>query len=98
MKYTFRVPTQDPYAYVEVEYEDKDIPSVDIAETYTTLKNQFKVGTGLDEKLFNKFIDNQLKGIGNDIEEYNQMSSEQQNIVQTIKRAIKRVAYASQDN
>lgn len=95
MKYTFRIPTQDKYGYVEIEMSDTDMIGRDISDVYHSLMGQFRVNTGLDEKLFSKFVDNQLNGTGNDIEEYNLMSPEQQNVVQIIKRAVKRVAYAS---
>lgn len=100
MKYTFRIPTTDPYAYVEVEMDDKDMEGRDVSDVYHSLIGQFKPSTGLDNKLFNKFIDNQLNGVGNDIEEYNQMSPEQQLVVQTVKRSIKRIEakHASHNN
>lgn len=98
MLYKFRIPTTDPYAYVEVEMDEKDMEGRDVSDVYHSLIGQFKINGGLDAKVFNKFIDNQLNGSGNDIEEYNQMSPEQQNIVQTIKRALKRVTYAGNTN
>lgn len=89
MKAKLHIPTEQ-YGFVEVEIDSTGEEAVDL---YTKLSAYSKGGEGLEEKQFNAFIDTQLIGGSNHIEEYNQMTPSQQNIVQTIKRALKRIDY-----
>lgn len=49
-------------------------------------------GDGLPEKDMNTFIDNMLLGEANHVETYQKMSKSQQDTIQAIKRALKRLA------
>lgn len=101
MKITYRIPTQDQYAFVEVEQELKDeafvnakMPSA-LKEAYDDFTNAFKRQHGIDEKEMNKVIDcmltNQTINGGNEL--YEQMSQTQRYAVQTLKRGLKRQDY-----
>jgi hypothetical protein len=52
----------------------------------------------LSEKQFNEWLDRYLvEGVG-DVEQYLQMDDEQKNIIQIIKRSIKRIKYKNENN
>lgn len=91
MKATLRVPTQEPYSFIELELE---VPDYHVAiETYRQMMESVKGGSGLSDAEFDSFIQRQISGETNHIEDYNRMSLEQQKYVQCIKRAIKRINY-----
>lgn len=94
MKVTFRIPTQDQYAFVELELEDEanNITAEAIRGIYDGYTQAFKPKAGISEKDFNAHVDRMMtKGEANHIEEYLQMSDKQKDYVQFLKRAIKRI-------
>lgn len=91
MRVTYRIPT-DMYAYVEVEHEHDDTPDVaTIKQTYDDLSSAFKAQVGMEKKDFDGFIERYISGDDVHVEEYTQMSKDQQEVVQVIKRAKKRL-------
>ncbi len=90
MKVILRLPTTDQYAYLETEIEVMSIED-GLAEYHRAMR-LIKGGTGLDEKEYNAFIDNQLMGNDkNHIDQYEKMTTEQKAVVQVLKRALKRI-------
>lgn len=89
LKATIRVAT-DLYEFIELEYEG-DVDA--IWDEYKRLKARVITKPGLTEKEFNAFLDSYLNTgtIENGHELYEKMNPIQQNIVQAIKRSIKRV-------
>lgn len=91
LKAKIRVAT-DMYEFIELDFEG-DIDA--IWEAYRNLKGRaVNKGAGLTDKEFNAFLDSYLKDgtIVNGHELYEKMNPVQQNIVQCIKRSIKRIA------
>lgn len=90
----YRIPTKEQFAFIEVEREFVDTVSAEtIKETYDTLTAAMKgeSGAGLPEKEFCAFLDRYLiEGTG-DVDVYNAMSTEQKNIIQCVKRSLKRI-------
>lgn len=91
MKITYRIPTSEPYAYVEVEQDLEKLDPVLITANYRDLTDAFTLKEGIGDKDFDQFIENQVSGKTNQLEVYNQMSDQQKWMVQVNKRAIKRV-------
>lgn len=89
---TIRIPTEQ-YGFVEVKL-DIDV-SDDVVEIYNRHISLFKNNQyGLGEKEFNACIDKYLtedSEEGLHSEEYAGMSKEQQTIIQSIKRSLKRI-------
>jgi len=95
MKITYRVPTSQ-FAFLEiVEEPELNLTKEQVVANFNEWEKvyaQSKVPkVGLGDKEYNAFIDAQLNGGSNHVEEYNLMSEEQKNVVQTIKRAMKRL-------
>lgn len=90
MKATLRIPTAQQYSYIEIETEGTLDEIVDQYNEANARVNG-KSGQGISDKEFNAFIDNQMSGIPNTLETYNQMSPEQQMVVQKVKLSIKRL-------
>lgn len=91
MKITLRIPTKDPYAFLEVEFEGEEAELdadqvVEVYEEYTRALNP-KVGVGLEAKDFNHALDEYLETGALLGEKYLAMNQEQQNILQCIKRS-----------
>lgn len=85
MKATLRIPTLDPYAYVEVEMDGTE---GEIIEQYSHLTQLVRGGTGLPDADFRRVLDRYLWGDGHMLaEEYETMNLDQQSIIQTIKRS-----------
>ena len=87
MKFSGQISTGQ-FEYLAFEVEGTPEAAV---EAYRALQVAFKGGEGLPEKEFNAFLDRQLMGETNHVEEYQLMSAEQQKVVQTIKRSLKRI-------
>lgn len=98
MKAQLRIATKRDFCFIEATVEGT---AAEIVDSYNELNEaywkQSKSGPGLEKKAFDAFLDNQLSGGNNHIEQYEQMDEEQQNIVQAIKRSIKRIK-AKQSN
>lgn len=91
MKTTLRLPTQDQYAYIELEIEANS--TEDAIEAYNQAMRLIKPSGGLLEAEFNVFLDKYLETSKGDVNVYNEMSKPQQDIIQTLKRAFKRIEY-----
>jgi hypothetical protein len=88
MKATLRIPTEQ-YAFMEVEVEVADLKEA--REQYLELQSMITGGGGLESKEWNGVLDKYLSTNNLSEDEYMRMSNQQQNIIQEIKRSIKRV-------
>lgn len=95
VRVTYRVPTADPYAFIEVTQESggKPVTPQDIKENYDGLKAAFEVGEGIPDKEFNAVVDAMMcaESVKNGTEIWPRMSAEQQAICQAIKKSSKRI-------
>lgn len=95
MKIEIRVPTSDPYAFIDLELGPGEELTDDMIERassdYIRAKSAILGNSGLPEKEFNSFIDRQLLGEANHMDEYQKMTLSQQGICQAIKKALKRI-------
>ncbi len=85
---TIRIPTAEPYAYLEITVEDT---SEGILEAYRGFTELVRVKGGIPDKDFDRFIDSYLLGEKNHVEEYQKMSDDQKKTVQIIKRSLARL-------
>ena len=93
MKVTYRIPTE-MYAYVEVEKEYQLDPSADdIVNHYQELIQSFRPKLGLPEKEWREALDRYLTSNDLEADVYVTMSDSQKNVIQQIKKSIKRVNY-----
>lgn len=92
MKTTLRLPTQDQYAFIEIEAEVTSIEDavVAYADAMRLIKGNAE---GLPDKEFNSFLDQYLTDNSGNLEIYTKMSLTQQHVIQEIKKALKRIAY-----
>lgn len=88
MKATLRIPTKEQFAYIEVEVEGS---KEGIINQYKEFTQGVHGGFGLDRLEFNKILDTYMTTGKILSEEYEQMSSSQQNIIQEIKKSFARV-------
>ena len=94
MKGTLRIPTTESYAYIEVEVEKES--AVDIISEYRRITKLVQGEFGLEDKEFNRVLDNYIWGTKTmEAHEYEGMSPSQQETIQTIKRSRKRNEYKS---
>lgn len=77
------------FSNVSIPFEGTPEEALEEANRLYNLQNRVK--TGLEAKKYDFFIERQLLGESNVLEDYNEMSSEQQQTVQIIKRALKRI-------
>lgn len=91
-KSTIRLATAQ-YEFIEVVVEGSP---EDILEAHNAFKRILGPSEGLPDKEFDAFIQRQLSGETNHVEEYNRMSDVQKHYVQVNKRALKRIT-ASQE-
>lgn len=84
---TLRIPTEQ-YAFIEIKVHDTP---EGIQEAMRAFKRLATVQSGIDAKEYDKFIERQLLGETNVLEQYNAMSEDQQRTVQIIKRALLRI-------
>lgn len=84
------IPTEQ-YGFVLVKVGDVDAETA--AGVYRDYANAFKVNAGIPDKDFDAFIEKQLEGRPNNVEEYHRMSPTQQLLVQCNKRAQNRINY-----
>jgi hypothetical protein len=87
MKAILRVPTSETYAYIEIECEGTP---VEILEHYNYFTRLVK-NVGLPTKEWNTALDIYLSTNHLEESQYNDMSLEQQHIIQEIKKAVKRI-------
>lgn len=91
MKAHLRLPTGDQYAYIEIETEVNSIE--DAVVGYNGAMRLIKPSEGLPDKEFDAFLERQLLGEGNDVNEWEKMSPEQKKYIQANKRALNRISY-----
>ena len=94
MKVVLKIPIEEVkgpgismWAYTELEMDEWGSPD-EVAETYRAWKTAFISREGLDEKTFNRFIEQQLsgKGIENGHEDYEKMNEWQRSVVDVIRK------------
>lgn len=89
MKVTIRIPTEQ-YAFIEIQ-EEVGTKSEAI-ELYRDVNRELEQRTnGLKELEFNKIIDKYLTINTMTADEYESLNDSQKNIIQTLKRAFKRI-------
>ena len=74
-KATLRVPTAEPYSYIEITDDFADLASV--LERYNEATRAVKVGVGLENGDWNACVDRYLKGEGMDVEHMEKMNAAQ---------------------
>lgn len=84
---TIRIPCEQ-YAFIEVTVHDTP---EEIIETYRTMTKLYQGGTGITEPEFQKALDRYITENVMEAEVYVAMNREQQNIIQNLKRAFKRI-------
>lgn len=88
MKSIIRIPTTQ-YGYLEFEFEGTPEEAI---EEHNRILKLYAGGGGLDVKSFNIFMDDYLSGKMEGLGElYHAMSPYQQEVVQIIKRSLKRI-------
>lgn len=89
-KSTLRIPTSEPYAYIEVVIDDTP---ENIKEVYDYFTNLVKVNEGLPNKEWLKVVEHYLETteLSGGAETWAKLSKYQQDWVQETKRAIKRL-------
>jgi len=93
IKVTYRIPTKEPFAFIEMTQETNETDPSDIKSTYEALTNEFKEGgAGIPTVQFNALLDEYLttRGIKNGGDTWENMSKEQQAVFQEIKKSRKR--------
>ena len=94
LKAQIRIPTKEPYAYIEATVEGTPETILDTYNEFTSLIGQSGAsGGGLEPKEWNRCVDEYLStgNLVNGTELYQQMSPSQQDFFLTIKRAFKRI-------
>lgn len=93
MKIIYRIPTKDPYAYIEVEHESVGLEPEIYRKNYDELSAVFRDGDGITRQEMNEVVDSMLRGesVNGGVQLWEKMSAEQKEICQTIKRATKRI-------
>lgn len=89
MKILLRIPTVQ-YGYMDVEFEGT--PEEAITE-HNRIISLYNGGFGLDQKEWNKALDRYLANGDGEADVYMQMSTEQQRVIQEIKKSFKRINY-----
>ncbi len=90
-KITYRIPTNDQYAFVEVTEEFEGGPEF-IRERYDEISAQFKSGEGLPQKEWCAVMDAYVSTgkVENGVEVWSRMSKYQQAVIQELKRCFNR--------
>jgi phage tail tape-measure protein len=97
MKTLLRIPTprtpdkEDRFGYIEFEFEGTPDEAIEEYERLTAILKG-EAGTGLDSRVYNGVLDEYLTtgSISNGADLYAQMSKDQQNVIQEIKKSHKR--------
>lgn len=92
-KTIIRVPL-DQYAYIEQEFSKTLSPEEAIGK-YNELLKAYKGGSGVSSKDFNTALDGYLRDGRMEADVYAAMDAKQIEIIQTIKRSLNRINYAS---
>lgn len=93
MKITYRIPTKEQFAFVEVVEEGVVTDEV-IQSRYNDLTNSFKEGLGLPDKVFNALLDEYLTTgtVQNGGDVWEQLSEKQKFVVNEVKKSRKRTS------
>lgn len=89
-----RIPTQDPYAFIEVDIENLEVSEVkEVYDNYMSVFNQKPLSIDLISYLINLFNEDLDKGAWGKMspEEYQGLSESEKNLIQSIKRFYKRL-------
>jgi hypothetical protein len=90
MKVTYRVPTKEQYAYIEIEQEMETLDGVLISENYKDLTEAIKSEPdieGLPPLEFNRVLDKYLWQNNIDVGDFEQLNKAQQAVLQEIKKS-----------
>lgn len=93
MKYTVHVPTTQ-FGFIEAEASVDSDEIESIIELHNMLFKAYsgeKAGLGLPPRDWCMWLDNYLITNTGNADQYNQMSSEQQRVIQEIKKSVKRL-------
>ena len=102
MKTTFRVPLNEPYAYIEMESDEESFEGA--LTKHQDMMSLIKGGAGLPDKDFDEFIQNIIEEKPSHIETLEKLSEEQRKYMKVVDRAMNRINYklrketASQDD
>ena len=91
MKVTLRIPTNDQFAFIEIEKEVID--TMEAVDAYNEAMGHFKPNEGLPHKEWNSALDEYLttNSLRGGTELYERMSLNQKMVMQEIKKAFKRI-------
>lgn len=89
MKAQYQIVGNKQFEYIMLESEVES--PAEAVEAYSALVRTFNGGFGLEQKEFNKALDRYLTDGTGETEIYLAMSKEQQNVIQEIKKAFKRI-------
>jgi len=88
MKALIRIPTKQ-YGFIEIESEVNSAEDAIVA--HNDILKLYAGGEGLDIKEWNAWLDRYLTDGTGDTDSYMRMSLPQQNIIQEIKKSMKRI-------
>ncbi len=91
MKATLRIPTTT-YGFIECQFEGTED---EIIEQHNRLLKKYNGGFGLEPKVFDEIVEEYMstRTVKNGTDLYDQMSVDQQQMLQILKRAFKRIDY-----
>lgn len=87
MKFDLRIPTSEPYAYIECHFEGTEQEAY---EKYSELIGICRGGVGLPEKEWRQALDAYLSGSGCTPEVFYKMNLAQQVMIQELKKSMTR--------
>lgn len=96
MKIKYRIPSKDPFGFVEMEYEtttkDKEMDLAKVVDQLEeVMAHQKGEKAGLPPKDWCAWLDTYLTTNTGNADQYNLMSPEQVRVIQEIKKAVKRL-------
>ena len=93
MKITYRIPSKEPYGYVEFETESGESAAekMQAIEELEGLMSYQKGGEGMSDVELDIWVQNMLLGKGNDVNVYEKATPSQQKELHRIKRALNRI-------
>lgn len=97
MKTTLRIPTKEPYAYVEVELDGEELSPNGVKKLYDDLTSEMNSDTSSGKQTESKFLDFIISVIDSDftkwghVDDYAAMNDQQKAVVQSMKRFYKRL-------
>ena len=92
MMHHLRVPTQEPYAYLETDFEGS---AEDAVTLYREITQMIQYGDGMEEKQFNEIIDLMIgrEPIQLDPGELDKMNKAQRYLFDGVRKSIGRIKY-----